>query len=91
MHQFSVGEVVTFIPDMFLRHAAPGDYKIVASMPDRDGDHIYKIKSPLEEYERVIKEDLLVKSEGCMLEDVPKERPRRRSITLPTLQATTSF
>jgi hypothetical protein len=37
MHQFSVGEVVTFIPDMFLRHAAPGDYKIVASMPDRDG------------------------------------------------------
>jgi hypothetical protein len=90
MHQFSVGEVVTFIPDMFLRHAAPGDYKIVASMPDRDGDHMYKIKSPLEEYERVIKEDLLVKSEGCLLEDVPKERPGRRSITLPTLQATTS-
>ena len=90
MHQFSVGEVVTFIPDMFLRHAAPGDYKIVASMPDRDGDHMYKIKSPLKEYERVIKEDLLVKSEGCLLEDVPKERPRRRSITLPTLQATTS-
>jgi hypothetical protein len=76
--------------DMFLRHAAPGDYKIVASMPDRDGDHMYKIKSPLKEYERVIKEDLLVKSEGCLLEDVPKERPRRRSITLPTLQATTS-
>jgi hypothetical protein len=90
MHQFSVGEVVTFIPDMFLRHAAPGDYKIVASMPDRDGDHMYKIKSPLEEYERVIKEDLLVKSEGYLLEDVPKERPRRRSITLPILQATTS-
>jgi hypothetical protein len=86
MHQFSVGEVVTFIPDMFLRHAAPGDYKIVASMPDRDGDHMYKIKSPLEEYERVIKADLLVKSEGYLLEDVPKV-PRRRSITLPTLQA----
>jgi hypothetical protein len=38
MHQFSVGEVVTVIPDMFLRHAAPGDYKIIASMPDRDGE-----------------------------------------------------
>jgi hypothetical protein len=51
---------------------------------------MYKIKSPLEEYERVIKEDLLVKSEGYLLEDVPKERPRRRSVTLPTLQAATS-
>ena len=90
MHQFSVGEVVTFIPDMFLRHAAPGRYKIVASMPDRDGDHMYKIKSPLEEHERVIKEELLVKSEGYLLEEIPKERPRRRSITLATLQAAMS-
>ena len=51
------------ILDMFLRHAAPGDYKIVAAMPDRDGDHIYRIKSPLEEHERV-KETLLVKSKA---------------------------
>ena len=56
MRQFSVGDVVTCIPDMFLRYAAPGDYKIVAAMPDRDGDHIYRIKSPLEEHERVVKE-----------------------------------
>ena len=90
MHRFSVGEVVTVIPDMFLRHAAPGGYKIVASMPDRDGDHMYKIKSPLEEHERVIKEELLVKSEGYLLDEIPKGRPRQRSITLPTLQATTS-
>jgi hypothetical protein len=39
MRQFNVGQVVTCIPDQFLRHAAPGDYKIVAAMPDRDGDH----------------------------------------------------
>jgi hypothetical protein len=90
MYRFSVGEVVTVIPDMFLRHAAPGGYKIVASMPDRDGDHMYKIKSPLEEHERVIKEELLVKSEGYLLDEIPKGRPRQRSITLPTLQATTS-
>jgi hypothetical protein len=64
MHQFSVGEVVTVIPDMFLRHAAPGDYKIIASMPDRDGEHMYRIRSPLEEHERVVRESLLVKSEG---------------------------
>ena len=66
MHQFTVGEVVTCIPDMFLRHAAPGDYKIVGWMPDRDGDHMYRIKSPFEEHERAVKESLLLKSEGCL-------------------------
>jgi hypothetical protein len=87
MHQFSAGDVVTCISDMFLRHAAPGDYKVIASMPDRDGDHMYKIKSPLEEHQRVVKESLLVKSEGHLLEEVPERRPRGRSITLPTLLA----
>ena len=85
MHQFTVGEVVTCIPDMFLRHAAPGDYKIVCWMPDRDGDHMYRIKSPFEEHERVVKESLLLKSEGCLpQEEFPEKPPRRRSITLPT-------
>jgi hypothetical protein len=84
MHQFSVGEVVTVIPDMFLRHAAPGDYKIIASMPDRDGEHMYRIRSPLEEHERVVKESLLVKSEGYLLAEVPERRPRRKTISLAT-------
>jgi hypothetical protein len=90
MHQFSIGEVVTCIPDMFLRHAAPGDYKIIASMPDRDGDHMYKIKSPLEEHERVVKESVLVRSAGHVLEEVPEKHSRRRSITLPTLKYATN-
>jgi len=72
MHQFSVGEVVTWIPDLLLRSESHGDYRIVASMPDRDGDHMYRIKSPLEEYERVVKEDLLVKSKGYLPEQVLK-------------------
>src|SRR5262249_46024366 len=71
MRQFGVGDVVTCIPDMFLRYAAPGDYKIVAAMPDRDGDRVYRINSPLEEQERVV---------------LVNKRPHRR-ITLPTLQA----
>jgi hypothetical protein len=83
MRQFSVGEVVTCI---FLRYAAPGDYKIIAVMPDRDGDHMYRIKSPLEEHERVVTESLLVKSEGYLPEELLKKTSRRRSITLPTLQ-----
>jgi hypothetical protein len=84
MHQFSVGEVVSVIPDMFLRHAAPGDYKIIASMPDRDGEHMYRIRSPLEEHERVVKESLLVKSEGYLLDEVPERRLRRKTISLAT-------
>ena len=85
MRQFSVGEVVTWIPDVLLRTEAHGDYRIVAAMPDRDGDRVYRIKSPLEEYERVVKEDLLVKSKGYLPEEVLKQgRPSlRTSITLP--------
>jgi hypothetical protein len=45
---------------------------------------MYRIKSPLEEHERVVKESLLVKSEGHLLEEVPERRPRGRPITLPT-------
>ena len=85
MRQFIVGQAVTCIPDQFLRHAAPGHYRIIAAMPDRDGDHMYRIKSPLEEHERVVREGLLVKSEGYLPEELPKQRAGRRSITLPTL------
>ena len=86
MRQFSVGQVVTCLPDRFLRHAAPGNYRIIATMPDRDGDHIYRIKSPIEEYERVVRESLLVKSDGYVPEEASHPASRRRSITLPTLQ-----
>ena len=59
MRQFSVGEVVTWIPDLLLRWETHGDYRIIAAMPDQDGHRVYRIKSPLEEYERAVKEDLL--------------------------------
>ena len=85
MRQFSIGQVVTCIPDRFLRHAAPGDYKIIAAMPDRDGDHVYRIKSPLEEHERVVRESLLVKSEGYLPEEVVIKRSRR-TISLATVR-----
>ena len=58
MGQFSVGEVVACIPHLICRSAAPGDYKIVGEMPVRDGDRMYRIKSPLEEHERVVSESL---------------------------------
>lgn len=85
-HHFNSGEVVTVIPNMFLRHAAPGPYKVLARMPDRDGERMYRIKSPLEEYERVVNENTLARSED-VLPDEQSERRRvgRRKVTLPTL------
>ena len=68
MGQFSVGDVVTCIPHLIPRTAAPGDYKVTAAMPDRDGDRVYRIKSPLEEHERVVGENLLVRSDGYLPE-----------------------
>src|SRR6478752_1921851 len=85
MRQFSVGEVVTWIPDLFLRSETRGNYRIVASMPDRDGHHMYRIKSPLEEYERTVREDLLSKSNGYLPERVPARVSRRNSVALPIL------
>jgi hypothetical protein len=88
MGQFRVGEVVTCIPHLICRSAAPGDYAIVGEMPLRDGDRMYRIKSPLEEYERVVSESLLVRSEGCFPDGVVSlaQSSRRGSITLPTLR-----
>jgi hypothetical protein len=86
MREFDVGQVVTCIPDRFLRHAAPGDYRITAVMPDRDGDHMYRVKSPREDYERVVNETLLVRSEGYLPEEETPKQRSRRGITLPTLQ-----
>jgi hypothetical protein len=58
----------------------------LARMPDRDGDHMYRIKSPLEEYERNVKESALVKSDELLPDEVCKKRPNgRRTITLPSL------
>ena len=74
MRLFNVGEVVTWIPDLLLRSETHGDYRIVAAMPDRDGD------------ERVVKEDLLVKSNGYLPEETPARVSRHSSITLPTPQ-----
>jgi hypothetical protein len=82
MRQFDVGQVVTCM----VRHAAPGDYRIVGLMPDRDGDHMYRVKSPREDYERVVNGTLLVRSEGYLPEEETPKQRSRRGITLPTLQ-----
>jgi len=61
---------------MISRSAAPGDYKTVGEMPERDGDRMYRIKSPLEEHERVVGESL-----SALPSRFPQvaPRPERRS------------
>jgi len=81
MRQFSVGEVVTWIPDLLLRWETHGDYRIIAAMPDQDGRRcVYRIKSPLEEYERVVK-----RGPSCQIEWL-FARARRGSSTGVTPQ-----
>jgi len=79
MRQFSVGEVVTWIPGLSLRSETRGNYRIVAAMPDRDGHHMYRIKSPFEDYERAV-------SNGYLPEQVPARVSRRSSVAPTILQ-----
>jgi hypothetical protein len=57
--QYRVGQTVECLLDVFTRYAAPGDYEILGLLPERDGEHHYRIKSPLENYERTMMESLL--------------------------------
>jgi hypothetical protein len=47
---------------------------------------MYRIKSPLEEYERAVREDLLAKSNGYLPEQVPARVSRRSPVALPILK-----
>jgi hypothetical protein len=44
---------------LLLPNIAGGDYTIIAHLPERDGELQYRVKSKLERYERVVKEDEL--------------------------------
>jgi hypothetical protein len=58
-HRFAVGHTVRVSRSLFLPNIAVGDYTIIAHLPERDGELQYRVKSKLERYERVVKEDEL--------------------------------
>ena len=62
MHQYRIGETVECLFDVFTRYAAPGNYKVLGLLPAREGQLHYRIKSPLEDHERVMMECLLRRS-----------------------------
>jgi hypothetical protein len=61
-YKFRVGRKVQLIATLFSRFAAAGDYEIVRRLPESNGEFQYKIKSPHEAWERVVKESQLRKS-----------------------------
>lgn len=58
-HRFQAGEQVRFGGGYPYRNAADGVYEVVSRLPFGNGDFQYRIKSPREEHERVVKESEL--------------------------------
>jgi hypothetical protein len=60
--KFNVGQPVYLRPSASMRDAAFGTYEIRALLPEEDGQFRYRIKSPVELHERVVRENELT---GC--------------------------
>jgi hypothetical protein len=56
IHAFGIGNMVRLLR---LPNAVAGPYRVVAQLPERDGEFQYRIKSDREPYERIVKEDEL--------------------------------
>ena len=59
VHKFQAGESVWFNRGYPYRTAAAGLYEVVQQLPPCGGDYQYRIKSPREDHERVVKESEL--------------------------------
>jgi hypothetical protein len=60
-HKFKVGQTVSYTSGPFGRGGADGSYKIVRLLPPEGEDRQYRIKSPSEPHERVVKESQLTR------------------------------
>jgi hypothetical protein len=58
-YAFRAGQLVDYLWPIRYKQAADGLYQITACLPTEHGEHRYRIKSPLEGYERVAKESEL--------------------------------
>jgi hypothetical protein len=57
-----VGDNVKFNQPRRYTNAASGDYKIIGLLPERDGELQYRIKSYLENHDRVVKQSQVEKT-----------------------------
>ena len=58
-HKFRLGQRVTLAERGLRDNAARGTYTIIKTLPERDGEFDYKIKSVSEPHERVARESEL--------------------------------
>jgi hypothetical protein len=58
MHKFHLGQMVTYHPNKGT-WAARGAYVVTAKLPERDGEFEYRIRSAIEEHERLARESEL--------------------------------
>ncbi len=58
MHKFHLGQPVEYHPNNGT-WAARGAYVVTAKLPERDGEFEYRIKSAIEEHERMARESEL--------------------------------
>ena len=58
-HSFFTGNVVRLSKRFPARTAAPGPYKVVAQLPERDGQPQYRVKSGCEPFYRTVAENEL--------------------------------
>jgi hypothetical protein len=63
-HTFIAGNLVRFSKRYPPRKAAPGPYKVVAQLPERDGQFQYRIKSGYEPFYRTVMENELEADTG---------------------------
>jgi hypothetical protein len=62
VHQYHIGDTVEYVFDIFTRYAAPGNYKVRELFRHAKASFTNRIKSPLENHERVMMECMLRKS-----------------------------
>ena len=60
-HRFQAGQRVTIATRTGFNNAARGVYKIIRLLPPEGGDNLYRIKSELEQHERVAPESQLTR------------------------------
>jgi hypothetical protein len=80
-HSFLTGNMVHLSKRYPPRKAAPGPYKVVCQLPERDGQLQYRIKSGCEPFYRTVKENEL---EAAASPLVPEPGMRATSLGIDT-------
>jgi hypothetical protein len=74
MHKFHLGQVVEYHVPRGI-DAPRGTYAVTAKLPERDGEFEYRIRSVIEEHERMVREsDLQAMADN---DDAPGGKPKR--------------